>query len=1197
MYLKRMEIHGFKSFAERVEIDFETGVTVIVGPNGCGKSNLTDAVQWVLGEQSARLLRGYRMEDVIFSGTTRRRSLGMAEVSLTFDNREKAVPLPFEEINITRRVYRSGEGEYFINKRSCRLRDIQELFARCGISRAAFSITAQGKIDEFVTARPEERRVFLEEIAGVGGYRQRKAEALKKLGETEDALVRVQDIILEMERRRAPLEEQVRVAGIYCSIRESVRELEGRLLNGQLASIRDREGILRETARILDAVIARDGKIIELLEGDFNGLQTGLQARRKDLARLEGELQKIQRLIQETTFARVRTGDKISSCQVREAELQARFTVIRRRREETTRELEEISAVNGRLRELQEQAKSELEALEKENRDYEEKRARVSRDLESLNRVIFDILHQKTALLSEIQGARNKKELLARHRESLTRRVETAGERRDELEREISAGEDLQAAYASSLEKIREDLEQAEGVRQALSKEREETGLKIRSLLQKIEGLKERVRLLKEAEKNQEGYQQGVRSILRAIARGTVFGGDDIRLVEELFTVEPAYETAMETALGRASHYFVCSTPETARKAIEFLKKSGSGRASFLPLAAVDRWVSRENTRRFHSFSGIIGRLSEIVSCEPQYNSVAEFLLGRTYLAENLQAASRFAEHNDYRMRVVTLDGDLIQPGGLYTGGRAGSRYPTTRRRKAEIESIDREMLNLQKELEKLEERERELKARIEESEGHIREFRERHRQFEDACREAEQRIAGLKQEWKQIGESAEISLLEGKEQAFQEKDLDRQIELLGRELAGVEEQERELNAKKAKLEEVLAVIEQEGRAAMNRISSAQVQYSSLSQDLKHQLQKRQQVEQLLQLQEREQREVNTRLMELSEEINVLRSQERDLSEKLAALERQGKVIGDALALRKKQVTARARFVQVREKRIQKLRQITAQRGQQLENTALKLKHLLEKKEQMLAYAREQRLELAERWAVPLDHRGELALKERISAGKREMERLGEINFAAPGEYAALQERISSLLEQKKDLDDAKQSLVKIIGEMDRIAADRFTKTFQIVRNNFQDVFQSLCDGGQADLLLTDEANPLETGVDIVVLPRGKKPRHLSLLSGGEKSLTGIAFLFAMLKAQPAPFYFLDEIEAFLDEANLVRFTGFLKEWSASSQLILISHRYQTMQIADHLYGVTMEEPGVSKLVSVQLGDYLPEDERERQIS
>ncbi len=1197
MYLKRLELRGFKSFAERVEINFEKGITVIVGPNGCGKSNLTDAVQWVLGEQSARLLRGQRMEDVIFSGTAKRRPLGMAEVSLTFDNSDQSVPLPFEEISITRRVYRSGEGEYYINKRSCRLRDIQELFAQCGISRAAFSITAQGKIDEFVSARPEERRVFLEELAGIGRYRQRKAEALRKLEETEDALARVEDIILEMETRRGPLEEQARVCEIYCNLRDEVMELERRLLKGQLADIRERERALQQTAQELDALVARDGKVVEMLEDEFDVFQAGLRSMKKSFERLEGEWQEIQKRHQEARLARMRTKDRISSCLAQEEELQEKLTVIRRRREETIRELEKISALGGRLEELLKEAKRGLEELEEEGKNGEAEREGLRRQLESLNKAIFDNLHQKTVLLSEIQGLNNKKELLLRQRESLTRRVKTAEERRGELEREIGEGEKLQSFYASSLEEIRNKLAQAEKRRQALNKELGETGLRIRSLLRKIEGIKERVRLLKTAEKNHEGYQQGVRSILREIARGRVLAGEEIRLAEELFTIEPAYETALETALGRASHYFVCSTPETAKKALEFLKTSGSGRASFLPLTAVERWAAGEHPRRFERFTGIIGCLSEIVSCEPKYRCVAEFLLGRTYLAEDLQAASRFAEHNDYRVRVVTLDGDLIQPGGLFTGGRSKDHgYPTTRRRKAEIERLDREMLSLKTELDELEEREKRVKDLLEENEERSRELQERRYRFEDARREAEQRIAALKQEWKQIDASKETSLLEREEQMFQEEDLDRRIELLKQKLSAVEQAEKQLNAEREKIEKRLADSEQKRSAVLTALSSAQVQYSSLSQELKLQQEKLRGLEHQLRLQEGEQREVEERLTELSGVISALRRRERELSERITALDKQGRELGDMIAFLKNKVAARERFVEARRKRIEKLRQIHLKNSQQLVNIELKLKHLLERKEQLLVDARERRLDVSEEQIKPLKREEEIALRERISTCKREMDSLGDINFAAPGEYKALRERIDCLLEQKKDLDEAKSSLLKMVREMDGIAADRFLKTFRMVRQNFEDIFQSLCEG-RADLVLTDESNPLETGVDIVVLPRGKKPRHLSLLSGGEKSLTGIAFLFAMLKTQPAPFYFLDEIEAFLDEANLIRFTGFLKEWSASSQLILISHRYQTMQIADHLYGVTMEEPGVSKLVSVHLSDYLPDDERERQIS
>jgi len=1195
MHLKRLEIQGFKSFAERVEIEFEKGVTVVVGPNGCGKSNLTDAVQWVLGEQSARTLRGYRMDDVIFSGAAGRRPLGMAEVSLTFDNSEKVAPLPFEEINITRRVYRSGEGEYFINKRKCRLRDIQELFAQCGISRAAFSITAQGRIDEFVAARPLERRVFLEEIAGISSYRQRKAESLRKLQETEDALKRLQDLLYELENRRIPLEEQARVARLYNRLQKEISDLERSLLVGQLAGIGEKEKLLQKNLYRYQAVVDREEQLISLLEGELDELHDGLQARIDDIDRKEAELQDVHRLKQETTFKSVRIEEKLAASRRQAAELQTRFAVVKQKREETFRELEEIAETCNQLKVLQEQAASELEVLREENRDYEERRSLVSQGLESLDKSVFDVLHQKTALLSDIQGLRNKKELLVRQRESLNRKVQTAKESQFELEKELRKSDKLRADFADQFQKMQENLGQAEETRRKLVGEMEKHSLQVTSLLQKMEGLKERSCILKEAEKNREGYQQGVRSILKGIAQGDFTWGD-LRLVEELFTIDQAYETALEIALGGAAHYFICPTPKIAKQAIDYLKRDGRGRASFLPLTAVDRWMIGEKQRHYSTCSGIIGRLSEVVSCEEKYRGVAEFFLGRTYLAEDLRAANFFAEDNNYRVRVVTLSGEIIQSGGLFTGGRTSSRYPSTRRRKVEIERIDEEIFQLHQKLQRLRDKQDNLKSQIEKIEEQVVKLQESCHYFQNASREEEQRVASLQKELKQVIELAEAWALEAEEQVYQVSDLDRQIIQKEQELAGIEEQEKKLAQKRAELEKERNSFDSEARAALTKISAAQVKCSSLSQELKHQLQKYQQLQHLLALQDQEQQDISLSLRENAAENNKLCSQVKGLSQKCTDLEIKSEEIKGLLTFRKKQVASRQRFVRVREKRCHKLRQNILQHKQQWENTDLKLKHLLGQKEQLLAYMEEHQLNLAEGEPTALNHSEELAIRKQIAIYKQKMEKMGDVNFTAPEEYATLQDRISYLLEQKKDLEKGKRSLNKLICEMNKIAVSRFDEIFQMVRKNFQNIFQKICDGGKADLVLTDEANLLETGVDIVVLPRGKKPRHLSLLSGGEKALTGISFLFAMLQAQPAPFYFLDEIEASLDEANLARFANYLKEWSASSQLILISHRYQTMQIADYLYGVTMEEPGVSKLVSVQLAEYLPA-ERKKQIS
>lgn len=1197
MYLKRLEIQGFKSFAEQVVIEFEKGINVIVGPNGCGKSNLIDAVQWALGEQSARSLRGHRMDDVIFSGTSRRRPLGMAEVTLTFDNRERILPLSYEEISITRRVYRSGEGEYFINKQLCRLRDIQELFAQCGISRAAFSITSQGKIDEFILVRPQERRVFLDEIAGIGSYRQRKSDTLKRLQETEDSMARLEDLLVELEKLSIPLKKQAEVAVQYQKIARDLRETESRLLEIQLAGVQKREKELLDNSYKLESHLVDIQQGITIIEKQLTEFQQGLSLQLKAIEQKEEELSEVQRVFQERHSTLARIEEKLGSCEYRKAELQARLTVVAQRQQETEQELADVTSTCKKLSDLQAQAERDVEGLLAEKKDWEEQKKAANKTWESVDKEIFEILYQKSALVSDLQVQKNKKEVLVRQQESLAQKVNKGKASYSELETKIHAVEELCKKHAASQEALKLELEKEEGLAQSLTKKQEENSSNLLSLIQKIDRLEERYRVLKDAEDSQEGYQYGVKRILQELAKGVRFDGDTLFLVEELLNIPSPYETALDTALGRAAHHFICTTPKAAQEAIALLKRERAGRASFFPLQALDHWTFQERDNAV-LVKGVIGRLSDLVTCEERYRKLAEYLLGRTYLADNLEHASLFADKNNYRYRVVTMDGELIQAGGLFTGGGVRSRYPSTRRRKQELKELEKQVLEERQKLISYQQLDQELKLEFEHVKKRIHALQERISQLEEERRNAAQKLSVWRQELRQLFESTEAYRLEREELLYQQQDFDQQIGVLEQELELITAKEQEVEGKRAELEKARRDMEDRTQNIMSRLSAAQISYSTLSQDLKHQQQKSKQLQQLLELRSQE-------LWKLEQDLAAIEAgkandqkQEETIRKDLEELAGLKENLGHAISFFKKKVAARERYLDAKEKRYLKLKEIALKLEQQLQNNSVKLQHLRDLKEQIYSQARENNLNLSLAKDIKtINRREELALKEKIAEYKQEMAALGEINFAAPGEHLEIQDRINYLKQQIKDLEDGKSSLIKMIGELDRIVAVRFQKTFQKVRADFQEIYCLLSEGGEADLMLTEEDDLLETGIDICVSPRGKKPRHLSLLSGGEKSLIGIAFLFALLQSNPSPFYLLDEIDAFLDETNLGRFANFLRNWSGGYQLILISHRYQTMEIADHLYGVTMEEPGISKLVSVQLEEYAPEQQEQHYIS
>jgi len=1195
VYLKRLEIQGFKSFAERVIIEFDQGITVIVGPNGCGKSNLTDAIKWVLGEQSARSLRGYRMDDVIFSGTSRRRPLGMAEVSVTFDNSDQTLPLPYQEVNITRRVFRSGEGEYFINKNPCRLRDIQELFAHCGISRAAFSITSQGKIDEFIMVPPQERRVFLEEIAGVRNYRQRKNEALRKLEETEDSLVRLQDLLAELEKRRIPLQKQAEIAEQYQRFLQLCRDAEKRLLEGQLAGIKQKEELLLAESEKIKSYFRflEDG--FTLLEKDLVDFKQGLAARREGIEQLNNNLDQLGRVFQEVNAAYVRLEEKIISCENRKKELQARLAVISERKKETKAELAELEAAWERLRGLQLDAQQKLSGIEEEKKAWEEQKRLTNKSWEDIDQEIFDILHRKASLVSEVRVLNNKKEVFARQQESIVKKSAAAKAQLEELQKKIQTVEEKCREYEGLLAAKSAELAKEEKRLESLLREQAEVSTKLYSLSQQMNRDQERFRVLKEAESHQEGYQEGVRRILQATAAGVRFNGEMLVLVEELLQIDPAYGVALDAALGRAAHHFICETPQAAQDAIAFLKKEKAGKASFFPLSALQYW-SLPPIRKIEMVDGFIGRMADLITCKNWYRKLVEYLLGRTYLVDNLHNASIFAEKNRYQYRVVTLQGDLIQPGGLFTGGASKTRYPTTRGRKQELAELEAKMLKCRQEYAQYNEQNKKLQTEQEAVRNRIEGIREDRKRTEDAIRDHRHQLSIWTQELQKLKETVESCRLESEELQYHQQELNQQLSELEKDLEVISAREREVESKRAELEKIRQEYEEKTQDIMSRLSKAQVSFSTFTQDLKHQEQKKEQIKQLLELREQEFKKVENDLYLLKDEIKAILEQKDQLQQQLAALTKQKNEINETIVFRKQQVAAWERYINARERRFLKIKEILLKSKQRLQNNSIKLQHLREQWEEIFRKAAEDNLTLDQDNPKPLNRKEEYELKDKVILLKKQMTDLGEVNFAAPGEYLEINERIENLKNQITDLEEGKRSLTKMIDDFDRVAAAKFKKTYQEVRSNFQEIYHLLSNGGEADIILTDKNDLLETGIDICVVPRGKKPRHLSLLSGGEKALTGISFLFAMLQSNPSPVYLLDEIEAFLDEANLIRFANFLRKLSASHQLILISHRYHTMEIADHLFGVTMDEPGVSKIVSVELSEYAPEN-KEQYIS
>ncbi|MGB9792355.1 MAG: chromosome segregation protein SMC, partial [Thermacetogeniaceae bacterium] len=833
MYLKRLEIRGFKSFAEEIEIEFGRGITVIVGPNGCGKSNLTEAVQWVLGEQNPRALRGYKMDDFIFAGTSRRPPLGMAEVTLVFDNGKRCLPLPYEEVSITRRLYRSGESEYLINKRPCRLRQIQELLASCNIGRAAFSVVSQGMIDEFLSTKPEERRLYLEEAAGVARYRQRKSEALARLEEVEQALLRLDDILKELERQRLPLAKQAEIANRYKSYKNSLRELESQLIVGQLCRIKEKKNSLYMMYQEAAVASEESKRRVERLESEIEELANEIQRRKKRIGELEKLLSDAKKERDELSISKVRFEEKLSSLSRKKSELESRAEEFSEEHRQLMNELQVIEDAYANSLQTRLGIVREYEGLKKQKEEWEEKRETAEGLLKKCETEIFDALHRKTALSNKIHQLKSRKEVISRQLENLKERVDDGKRKMVYITQHLSEKEKLFGELNNALTSASKEREQVKACFEELQKKRDETEQLIRESLQKIERDKARLSALEEAERNKEGYERGVRVILQAVASGHLSSEEIIGLVEDLLVVEPKYDKALQAALGRANHYLVCTSPEAAQKAIEYLKAYGAGRASFLPLTAVERWLEHQSLPPTLRGEGIIGRASDLVACEFRYKCISEFLLGRTYFAEDLQSAKLFAENNHYKVRVVTLDGDMINPGGLITGGRAVEISHSLQRKK-EIALLSKAISEQEKIIGALKSEGKQLAADIDAVKNKLDGINERCRQIESRRNILQHEIGSLKQELKQLNDFVEEFLIIKEDGGYRSSEAEQQLSQLQEEYNCVVKNEEMLLCQKINLEAEKKCYESKLQEIQQRLEDLKIELVKLDQQVKY---------------------------------------------------------------------------------------------------------------------------------------------------------------------------------------------------------------------------------------------------------------------------------------------------------------------------------------------------------------------------
>lgn len=1184
MRLKKLYIHGFKSFADRVEMTFEHGVTGVVGPNGCGKSNISDAVRWVLGEQSARQLRGSRMEDVIFNGTEKRRRMAYCEVTLTFDNEDHSLPSDYTEVAVTRRVFRTGESEYLLNGAACRLKDVVDLFRDTGIGRDGYSIVGQGRVGEILSQKSEDRRQVFEEAAGIVKYKARKSEAEKRLDNTEQNLSRIADIISELESRLEPLRLQSEDARKYLAMREEQKGLDLNVFLIRSERYQEKIAELRLTAENMRETLAQNEREQQALNERRESVQNQLSEREEKAAELRESL---QALIQEVE-AQEGQANVLRERLAASRREQARVEDEKRAAEEgetgMRRRIETLEGEIAREGEAVAAREERQAALDRALEEAETAAARLETEAEDAKERVIRFMNDMGDVKSEQARLTALGEAIDRQLASLSAGAEEDSRVAADLRRAVEDAEGVWDEENDRLKALNEAAREISERTRRAGEEYERLTAESQKLLSIKQELGSRLKLLTEMQRDYEGYNLSVKQVLMEAERR---GGAGVHgVVASILHAPQKLERALDMVLGGTLQNVVVDRDEDAKAMIEYLKRNRYGRATFLPISSIRGRTLDMGERRVLSMPGCVGLASEMVTYDPIYRGIVENLLGRTVIAEDLNSGIAIQRAGRYQFRLVTLDGDVMHSGGSMTGGSVQSRMTSLLSREREItESAE----NMKKLTEKLAQAQNQLKKGEEERAALKKEraqlFDDVHQQ-EIAVTRAEDHLARAREELNgHTGRAARVN--EARAQLAEQKaEILSQLDALGQRRETTEDEGEALRKKAQALQASLS----EKRAALNAqrqeagdarvaLATAKRGFEALKQDLSR-----------LNAQKGD---AARALAEAAESLLALacrlKADEEALTTEEGRLELARRGLNgareDFQRADESRLKAQTELKEISES-AERLRVATEEFTDRSHRAEMALSRAENDLEQMTARIWED-YQLTYEGAEPFrDPDFKLAESEkRLNTLRAAIRAMGPVNVSAMDEYRETSERYRELSAQRDDLERAKNDLMGIISELTGKMETQFRAQFEQLDVYFRQTFTELFGGGRAELRLEDPKDALNTGIEIVAQPPGKKLQMLSLLSGGERALTAIAILFAMLKLKPTPFCILDEIEAALDDANIDNFAEYLQTYSTKTQFVVVTHRKGTMSRCDALYGVAMEEKGVSKLVSVKLAD------------
>lgn len=1181
MFLKRLELQGFKSFADKTVLEFMPGITAVIGPNGSGKSNISDSIRWVLGEQSMKSLRGNKSEDIIFAGTQNRKSLGFAEASIVIDNSDGKLPIEFAEVVVTRRIFRNGDSGYFINKTPCRLKDVLELFMDTGIGKDGYSIIGQGKIDEILSNKSEDRRNIFEEAAGIVKYRARKTESEKKLEQTKLNLLRINDILSEIEANIEPLKKQSDKAKKFLELRDELKSIEIGLF---LYNIDNYKEQLKKLAEDIDIILSEQ-KEEESRLSVIQNLKENLKL----------ELEEVITKIEETQNLGFESEKKIEQINSEINVAETKITNNIQNRETYLKEIEELNKRNTEIKEEKDNRISKKDNLlanrEKFAKELEEKE-------KTLNEISSKFSDEEKKIEEKKKQVEQNTEVKYENREkintieinndNLSKRGKTV---QNEITDTISKLDEKRMIKSELLKTFNEKEAKRNECEKRLNEiktKKDEANTKILNYENKINDLSTELRVkdskqkfLSEMEKEKEGYSRAVKALLLECEKDSKLNKGVKGVLANIITVPTEYQIAIETVLGQTLQNIVTETEEDAKKLIEYLRKNNLGRASFLPIASVkgkkvDRLIK-------NNLQGVIGIASDLVKADKEYEGIILNLLGRTVVVENMDTAIILARQNSYGFRIVTLKGDIINPSGAISGGSIAQKTSSIIGRTSQIKELEREIEKLKQEIEKVSKEKEEYEESIEDLLEEITSIeqssqeiqieyateKQRIESLEESILNLETRLESLKTESKQIEQTIlenekqkstikektmelekEIEAISGEIQAFAEKDKENQkyIDDLNFEITNLKISLSSFDESSNSMQEILERIETELQANTSKIESKQEQSKQVLEEnekLKKTIENlKQSIEQIKQEVSLSSETVEKLKQEKIEKNNSITKTETEIEEKYRIIE---------------EIKNQTNKLEVKKSKIDvELEQIINKMWEDYEITP----------------------NTAGEYKKPNDI---AETTKNVKNLREKIKELGSINIDSIEEYKQTKERYDYMCEQRLDLENSSNKLKKVIQDMTKIMKEQFEAQFKTINKNFGEVFKELFGGGKAELRLTDEEDILNCGIEIEVQPPGKKLQNMSLLSGGERAFTAIALLFAILKINPAPFCVLDEIEAALDDVNVYRFADYLKKFTQDTQFLVITHRKGTMEASDTVYGITMEESGISKLLSMKL--------------